>query len=280
MGKRKKTSKEVVAAAKVQKAVQRVRETQSARVGAVLRKLQPIAREINARFERAAHMEGKADDHRLSAALKLDEAKKICARGKVNFREWVEENVSQGWEEAKKLARVGGSENPKLALEDMRAGTKARTRKARERASRSAPVRSSTSPPVDAFTTVDEMMKALDRTTRLALVKDQVQDLGMVVLSEARAEELWGAEKRIKEARDGVGRPLPKTMRKLFPGLSASEKMEFLKWAAESIGARVEHDFAVSATETASPEKEVDLDKSMPDILRRKKTAAKKGGKR
>ena len=278
MGKRKKTSKEVVAAAKVQKAVQRVRETQSARVGAVLRKLQPIAREINARFERAAHMEGKADDHRLSAALKLDEAKKICTRGKVNFREWVEENVSQGWEEAKKLARVGGSENPKLALEDMRAGTKARTRKARERASRGTPATASVPQPKlpSAFVTAEEMMRSLDDKTRLAVVGEHAKELGHVVMPQARAEELRGAEKRIKEARDGVGRPLPKTMRKLFPGLSASEKMEFLKWAAESIGARVEHDFAVSATETATPEKEVDLVEEMPAILRRYKKKGRK----
>jgi len=67
-------------------------------------------------------------------------------------------------------------------------------------------------------------------------------------------------------------------MRELFNYLSASGKMEFLEWAADSVGARVEHGFATSATPAAEPE-EIDLDRDMPPILRRGKKPAKKKGR-
>ena len=43
------------------------------------KKLGPLANEINVRFEKIAKLDGQADDHRLAAALRLEEAKQFCA---------------------------------------------------------------------------------------------------------------------------------------------------------------------------------------------------------
>ena len=57
------------------------------------KKLSPLANEINVRFEKASKLDGQADDHRLAAALRLNEAKQLCAASGIRFREWVEKEV-------------------------------------------------------------------------------------------------------------------------------------------------------------------------------------------
>ena len=90
-----------------------------------------IAKEINARLEKAAQIIGKADDHRLSAALKLEEARQKCKAERVNFKKWCETNVKHAYETVRKLVRVGGAPDPKLALEDLRGGVKKAMKKTR-----------------------------------------------------------------------------------------------------------------------------------------------------
>ena len=76
--------------------------------------LDDLAREINVRLQ-------KADDHRLSAALRLAEAKELCAEQNITFKAWVSEHIKFiGYPEATKLAKIGGSDDPAKALEDHR----------------------------------------------------------------------------------------------------------------------------------------------------------------
>lgn len=76
--------------------------------------LADLAHEINVRLQ-------KSEDHRLSACVKLAEAKAVCREEGITFKAWVSENIQfVGYGEAKKMARIGEADNPALALEDHR----------------------------------------------------------------------------------------------------------------------------------------------------------------
>ena len=76
--------------------------------------LTELAHEINVRLQ-------KADDHRLSASLKLAEAKTACKTAGISFKTWVGREINQiSYPEAARLAKIGGSPDPAKALEDMR----------------------------------------------------------------------------------------------------------------------------------------------------------------
>lgn len=82
--------------------------------------LTDLAHEINVRLQ-------KADDHRLSASLKLAEAKAACKLAGISFKSWVSREVKQlGYVEATRLAKIGSAPDPAKALEDMRAKSHAR----------------------------------------------------------------------------------------------------------------------------------------------------------
>lgn len=89
-----------------------------------LRELKPVATEINKRMEQAATLDGKAADHRLSASLRLAEAKDKCKANKISFQRWCDDHVVVLYETARQLARIGASgdeDTARLALEDLRA---------------------------------------------------------------------------------------------------------------------------------------------------------------
>jgi hypothetical protein len=86
--------------------------------------LAELAHEINVRLQ-------KADDHRLSAALKLAEAKAACKDAGMSFKEWVGREIQLGYGEAKKLAVIGSAPDPVKALQDHRQRVAARVRKTR-----------------------------------------------------------------------------------------------------------------------------------------------------
>lgn len=129
--KRTKTSIEAInkkteaAVAKKQKAARKVR---------VEKELKSVAKEINARLDRAKVALDKADDLRLGAAIFLNQAKQTCEDGGVNFRTWVADNVLHAYNTVRQLAAIGGSEDPKQALADLRAGTKKAVEKSRAKA--------------------------------------------------------------------------------------------------------------------------------------------------
>jgi len=73
----------------------------------------------------------KADDYRVSAACHLAEAKRICGERGITFKAWVLDNVKFSYDEARKLAVAGESDDPPKAIADMRAGSQARAAKSR-----------------------------------------------------------------------------------------------------------------------------------------------------
>src|SRR3990167_10537119 len=105
--------------------------------------LAPIAREINVRFEKADKLGHLADDHRLAAAIKLKEAEDLCKASGIKFKAWVEKNVEQKWETARKLLGIGKAPDPAKALEDQRSYNKAKNKE--HRAKKKAATRSTES---------------------------------------------------------------------------------------------------------------------------------------
>jgi hypothetical protein len=98
--------------------------------------LEGAAKEINVRLQKANEIEGKADDHRLAAAIKLAEAEKLCIAAGMKFKDWAEKNITQSWETSRKLLAVGKAPEPTLALQDLRGRNKEANRKLRERQSK------------------------------------------------------------------------------------------------------------------------------------------------
>lgn len=77
--------------------------------------LPEIADDINARVR-------NVDDERLNIAIRLAEAKDLCAEQGVPFKHWVEANIEfVKYREASKLAKIGADDNPAKALTDQRA---------------------------------------------------------------------------------------------------------------------------------------------------------------
>lgn len=95
-------------------------------------KLENLAAEANARFERADKEMTKAEDHRLAAALQLKVAEELCKANGLDFKAWVEKNVSQKWETARKYLGIAKQPDPQKALADMREGTAKRNKKLRD----------------------------------------------------------------------------------------------------------------------------------------------------
>lgn len=85
--------------------------------------LADLAHEINVRLQ-------KADDHRLSASLKLAEAKAACKKAGIAFKGWVLREIKQlGYTEATRLAKIGAASDPAKALADMRQQVAARVKR-------------------------------------------------------------------------------------------------------------------------------------------------------
>lgn len=242
---------------------------QKARHTATLRQLKPIAKEINVRFEKAAKLDGNADDHRLAAAIRLEAARKMCDQAKINFHKWVDGNVGVAYEEVKKLVRVAVAPEPAKALADMREGAAARNRKLRQRqrASRDAQPRTSMPARIAAspFETAGQVLSSLLDKQVLCLIEDQAANLGMRVVSETDAERVSSLDdgrSKKKKTSAFAGTPVAPTIddcRKLFLELKASDKLLFVRWAGDNIGVVVTGDF------------QDDLSKGVPANLRRKK---------
>ena len=78
---------------------------------------------------------GKIDNYRVTIACHLAEAKRICLARGITFKSWVQDHVKLSYDESKKLARAGGSDDPARAIEDMRTRSRERTAKSRVRRS-------------------------------------------------------------------------------------------------------------------------------------------------
>jgi hypothetical protein len=73
----------------------------------------------------------KADDYRVRTAIHLAEARTICIAEGITFKDWVAANIKLSYDESRKLAKAGESDDPAKAIADMRAGNRERNAKAR-----------------------------------------------------------------------------------------------------------------------------------------------------
>lgn len=216
---------------------------QKAKHTSALRDLTPIAKDINARFISANKMDGKADDMRLAAALRLAEAKEKCTTHGIGFKKWVEENVTEGggWENARKLAVIGAAPEPAKALEDMRGKNKKANKKLRDGKAATGGASGGKNinvPQADAKTQAIDVLKSF---------KDQT------------GFELEGTQNAIRDLGSTFGLTMEKDyspatpvslMQDSFRKLKPAQKMSFVKWAALEVGAKL--DFSVNGEGDAS----------------------------
>jgi len=225
-----------------------------------LRKLAPFAKEINVRLEKATKSEDQAYDHRLAAALQLDKAKDECKKSRINFKSWCEENVKQSYETVRRLASVGGSPNPKQALEDMRGKNKLANKKLRDKKAATAkvPAAGSQGPKETPTTRVLAGLDAMDDDAAFKIIKDQASkfDHALVTKSEAVA-----ARKRAKDS-------IVDQVKALFNSGTAADKMDIVIWAAEQTGTTISNGIDVP------PAGDNIGDLEIPDSLRREPATA------
>jgi hypothetical protein len=200
---------------------------------ALLQELAPIAKDINVRFQKAAKLDGDAQDHRLAAALQLAEAKKKCEAQKMAFKEWVERNITEmGYHNCRKLVQVGESKNPALAIEDLRlknaeANKKARAKsKASSKSTKAAPLLSNQKGAPDI---IREQVATLPDGAQVDVARGIVKEHGFAVVSEAEAS-------LINEAVDAKKAPAIERAKKAFSVMTAKDKMTLLTWAAAEVG--------------------------------------------
>lgn len=208
-------------------------------VEAAEKKLSPLANEINVRFEKASKLDGQADDHRLAAALRLNEAKQLCAASGIRFREWVEKEVKeQSWETVRKLAVVGGAPNPQIALEDMRGKNKEANKKHREKKKIKETAQKVFGPA--------EALLAAKPEEALKAARAFAAEHGLEVVSKTEAKEL---RQKAKSAEMKTEEPLTlDALKAAFNALPARAKMDFVRFAAGEVGGKF-----VSAIDESDP---------------------------
>jgi hypothetical protein len=235
----------------------------------LITELKPAAKEINTRFQRAAVADGKADDHRLAAAIKLAEVKAKCEAQKMPFKKWFDENITeQSYENARKLVVIGEAKDPEAALADMRSKNKTANKKARDKKKAGDEGSRDTSTPSKSLTPmerVEQGLAPLDDTAKVNVLDSEARKLGMQVLSLAQASKL---------AKDAKVNKLDLTgLKQAFGELKASEQMEFVNYAADAVGATVEMPFV-------EPKSEEEVQADLADIPPALKAKAPAKGKR
>lgn len=234
---------------------------------AALTKLKPIAQEINERLVKASKLTSDAFDHRLAAAIRLEDASKMCKKAGVNFKKWAESNVTQSYETVRKLVAIGASDDPKLALEDLRISTrKAVAKHTAKKVGLAKPANGgvvepapSSAPSRTAWEIAEDMVASLNDKEQLSLITARANLIGHKVIT-AQAAIL------AKDAHLTSVSPQLKAMKEAFDGLKASAKMKFLKWAADEVGATVTSVLNNGADDAPIPEKG---GIEVPDSMRR-----------
>lgn len=179
----------------------------------VVSALGKIARETNSVLERVATNEQKADNLRVTAAVKLAEARVMCEENKIPFKKWCEENITQGYTEATRLAKIGASDDPKQALADLRA--KKRTAMKEHRAKRAAgePTKKIAGAPK---TIAETALAQMPTKARTKLLESQAKEAGLVMVSKADAPP--AGAKDLDKATFA------------FEALSGQDKVKFMQW--------------------------------------------------
>jgi hypothetical protein len=225
-------------------------------------RLSPLAKAINVRLEKAAKLEGDADDHRLAAALELARAEQVCQGAGIKFKEWAVENIkNQSFENVRKLLYVGKADEPAKALADLRSGAKKAQAKHREK--QKAKLQAANVPKLEAPKPIDAVA-SLKPEDQLALVKKVSKDLGMAVVSDSDAKALDQFRKDPpKQATPAKATPFGYDAILSGVGdLKQSEKLKLLRWLGEVLG----YDVTAKANADEMP--------AIPDFLDIKKKAA------
>lgn len=211
---------------------------------AAITKLKPVAKEINERLVKASKLTSDAFDHRLAAAIRLEDARKMCKKANMNFKTWAEANVKHSYENVRKLAAIGASDNPKLALEDMRITT--RKAVAKHAARRATVLARNPNPGGEglantasngssrtAWEIAEDMVASLSEKEQISLIEARASLIGRKVIT---AE--YAADAKAALAPSAVTAQM-KGIKVAFQKLKASRKMTFLRWAAGEVGASV-----------------------------------------
>lgn len=227
-----------------------------------LRKMAIVAKEVNHRFESAKKMEGKADDHRLAAAIRLAEVKQEARAAGINFKEWVEREITeQSWETVRKLVTIGEADDPALALEDMRNKNKGANKKLNAgkadgmKSSAKGAVKGNAGQRHEPFEAVQQDLLALDDKSREAVVASVASKDGNVVMGKAEVKDLRSAVKKSGGTLSLGG------VITAFDLLSARDRMKLLKHAAKATGVSLNTN--LDGGDEGSTE--------MPDFLKRTK---------
>ncbi len=75
------------------KAADKVMFVKKAKHTAAYRKLDPLAKDINARIAKFNQYGAKAEDHKLSASLQLEVARRFCLENKIPWENWCKANI-------------------------------------------------------------------------------------------------------------------------------------------------------------------------------------------
>lgn len=245
------------------------------------RKLPSMAREINVRLEKAETMEHKADDHRLAAAQVLGEAKTRCEAAKMSFKDWCETAIvaeGRSFETIRKLASVGQSDEPALALADMRGKNKAANKKHRDSkkasASSASASSSKTKPQVGAIDAAEQAFGALNENGQRNLLQTLGKKAGVVMMDAAKVEQLnkrAATSDTTVKAGTTAGYQQAQAM---FNGMTARTKMEFLQWAAGEVGAEI--NLNLGGSDNSEPDLTPPAGLDIRGTKRTRKTRAKK----
>ena len=234
---------------------------------AVLRGLKKVANEANAMIDRAERGEKHAFDLRLSAALLLTSARATCKEAGLKFEGWCEKNVTISYKEVKRLTLVGASDDPKLALEDMRAKTAARGRrhreKARETRATTGPGRVTHAtpalPPASPYVAAIDAVATLPEADQVKAVREVASRVGLSVAAKGETVSYPATVQAVMVA---------------LKRMTVAERRQVLR----KLTTMVEEDQAAAGVQIASNE-QVDLKAAQPANLVRSTKVRRKSGK-
>jgi hypothetical protein len=168
-------------------------------------KLEPIAKEITERLRLADLSETKADDHRIAAAIKFADARKMCDDVGIAFKPWAEKHLpNQSYETIRKLVAVGNADDPKLALADMRGKNKEanknlrKRKKAKPEKNIGADPKSGSGRAESPFQKVEHGLSQMKETEIKELLTSTASEFGMQLVSDKEV-------KKLKEAAESAG---------------------------------------------------------------------------
>ena len=215
----------------------------------------------------AEKLTGQSNDQRLSASLRMAEAKAQCEKATLSFKEWCEDHINLGYHNARKLARIGaeGEDKARLLLEDLRLRNAEAQRKHVKKRQKHQ-LTDSSSAGRTPFQRAEEVVGWLTDNQKVAVIDKAAKSVGRVVVSEDDVKSLVVLRKK-QQAEESA--PLLTLAKAAFDKLAAKDKMALVQYAAKITGCTLE---VPSFAAESDAEAEAD-DFDIPDYLKRKKAA-------